>query len=44
MFNVSSTCGRNSSHSWCGQSVSNMEREAMKFSLKVAMAHSAALT
>ncbi len=44
MFNVSLTCGRNSSHSWRGQSVSTVARAAMQCSLKVAMACSVALT
>ncbi len=43
IFNVSSTCGRNSSQSWRGQSWSTVARAAMKFSLKVAIACSAAL-
>ncbi len=44
IFNVSSTCGRNSSHSWRGQCVSTVASAAMKCSLKVVMARSAALT
>ncbi len=43
MLNVSSTCGRNSSHSWSRQSISTVARAAMKNSLKVAMARSVAL-
>ncbi len=43
IFNVSSTCGRNSFQSWRGQSWSTAARAAMKHSLKVAVAHSAAL-
>ncbi len=37
MFNVSSTCGRNSSQSWRGQSISTVARAAKKCSLNVAM-------
>jgi hypothetical protein len=42
MFNVISTCGRNSSQSWRGQSISTVARAAMICSLNVAMACSAA--
>jgi hypothetical protein len=43
ILKVSSTCGRNSSQSWRGQSWSTVARTAMKCSLKVAIAHSAVL-
>lgn len=43
MLSVSSTCGRNSSHSWMGHVGSSVARLAMKWSLNVAMARSAAL-
>ncbi len=43
IFNVSSTCDRNSSQSWRGQSRSTVARAAMKCSLKVAIACSAVL-
>jgi hypothetical protein len=43
IFNLSSTCGRNSSQSWRGQSWSTVARGAMKCSLKVAIACSVAL-
>ncbi len=43
IFKVSSTCGRNSSQSWRGQSWLTVARAAMKCSLKVAIACSAAL-
>ena len=42
-MSVSSTCGRNSSHSWIGHVGSSVARLAMKWSLNVAMARSAAL-
>ncbi len=44
MFKVSLICGRNSSQSWRGQSISTVVRVAMKCSLKVAMVRLAALT
>ncbi len=44
MFNVSTTCGRNSSQSWRGQSISTVEKAAMKCSLNVAMARLAAFS
>jgi hypothetical protein len=43
MIKVSSTCGRSSSQSWRGQSISIVARAAMKCSLKVAMVHLEAL-
>ncbi len=43
IFNGSSTCGRNSSQSWRGQSWLTVARAAMKCSLKVAIACSVAL-
>ena len=43
-FKVSSTCGRNSSQSWRGHSMSTVARAAIKCSLKVAMVHSVVLT
>jgi hypothetical protein len=42
MFNVSLTCGRNSSQSLRGQSISMVASVAMKCSLNVAMARLAA--
>ena len=44
MLRVSSTCGKNSSHNWIGHVGSMVARLAMKWSLNVAMARSAALT
>ncbi len=44
MFKLSLICGRNSSQSWRGQSISAVGRVAMRCSLKVAMTHLAALT
>ncbi len=43
IFKVSSTCGRNSSQSWRGQSWSTVARATMKCSLKVAIACSVVL-
>jgi hypothetical protein len=43
-FSMSSTCGKNSSQSCRGQSLSTVASAAMKCSLNVAMARLAALT
>ncbi len=43
-LSVCSTCGRNSSQGWSGQSMSTVARAATKCSLKVLMARSVALT
>jgi len=44
MLSVICACGRNSSHSWIGKSMSTVASPAMKWCLKVWMALSAALT
>jgi hypothetical protein len=43
-LSISSTWGRNLSHSWSGHSMSTVARVATKYSLNVVIACSAALT